>query len=136
MTDRIRDKVARCSSEATAIIFIGIKNPVDFPFDSGQGAVKRPPCPTGGITSQCLVISVLSALEEFTEIFIYRITLMLKAWMRLFLPISVSCGGVVTHLGPVVGVRAELVQAVQLREVSLSQLAALLSTGGFRRVFT
>ena len=29
---------------------------------------------------------------------------MLKAWMRLFLPISVSCGGVVTHLGPVGGV--------------------------------
>ena len=29
---------------------------------------------------------------------------MLEAWMRLFLPISVSCGGVVTHLGPVGGV--------------------------------
>ena len=52
---------------------------------------------------------------------------MLKAWMRLFLPIPVCCGGVVTHLGPG-GVMAGGVQAVQPREVSLSQLAALLST--------
>ena len=47
---------------------------------------------------------------------------MLKAWMRLFLPISVSVSGVM----------AGVAQAVQPREVSLSQLAALLSTVGVK----
>ena len=42
-------------------------------FDSCQGAVKRPPSLTGGITSQCLVISVLWALQEFTEIFLIEL---------------------------------------------------------------
>ena len=55
--------------------------------------------------------------------------------MRLFLPISVSCGGVVTHSGPFGGVMAGFAQAVQLKEVSLPQLAALLSTVGVTWVY-
>ena len=51
--------------------------------------------------------------------------------MRLSLPISVACDGVVTHLGPVGGVTSDSwgAQAVQPREASLSQLAALLAVG-------
>ena len=48
--------------------------------------------------------------------------------MRLILPISVSRVGVVTLLSPVGGVISGVAWGVQLREVSLSQLAALLST--------
>ena len=51
--------------------------------------------------------------------------------MRLILPMSVSLVGVVTLLGPVGGVISGVAWGVQLREVSLSQLAALLSNPEF-----
>ena len=50
--------------------------------------------------------------------------------MRLFLPISVSCDGVITHSGPVSGEMAGGAQAVQPREVSLLAGSPALNCGG------